>query len=111
MDFGARLIEPLIPSIGMNDEGELPGRSSWKAMVVQNARVFKSGNSLAIRVPNAIAKHVEIQDGAAVEMVAENGVILVRKPRTLQIDELIARITPQNMHTAEFDTLGASEVW
>jgi len=111
MDIKARPIEPLIPSIGMNDEGALPGRSSWKAMVVQDARVFKSGNSLAIRIPNAIAKHAQIQDGAAVEMVAENGVILMRKPRTLQLDELIARITPENMHTAEFDTLGASEIW
>ena len=96
---------------GAVGDGVSLARSSWKALVVRDGRVFKSGNSLAIRIPTEIAKHAEIQDGAAIEMVAENGMIFVRKPRAAQLEELIARITPENMHEAQFDALGASEVW
>jgi len=78
----------------------------WDSHVLQPGRLFKSGNSLAIRIPTAIAKHADVHDGTAVEMTADGGVILVRKPHVTLLQDLIERITPENMHAPEFDGLG-----
>ncbi len=71
-------------------------------MVVQNARVFKSGNSLAVRLPRAIARHFELEDGTALEIAAGNDVIYLRKIAEKTLDELIDEITPDNIYPELF---------
>jgi antitoxin MazE len=70
----------------------------FSAMVVQGARVFKSGNSLAVRIPSAIARYFELADGAALEIAAGNGMIYLRKTPEKTLDELIDEITPDNVY-------------
>ncbi len=77
----------------------------------QDARVFKSGNSLALRIPSAIAKRVALEDGAAVEMAVDDGVISVRKAPLRALADLIEGITPQNLHEPLFDELTGTERW
>jgi antitoxin component of MazEF toxin-antitoxin module len=88
-----------------------PGANNFDSLVMQDARVFKAGNSLAIRIPSAIAKHCELEDGAPVQMAADNGMIYVRRAPLRDLAALLDRITPENVHAADFDELTASERW
>jgi len=83
----------------------------FDALVMQNARVFKAGNSLAIRIPSAIAKRIALEDGAAVEMAVDHGMIYVRKAPSRTLVDLIERITPENLHEQFFDEPTGAERW
>lgn len=78
------------------------------------AEVKKWGNSLALRIPKALAEEVGLESGSRVELIAENGrlhVISVKRPR-YTLEELVAQITPDNRH-GEIDIGPAvgKEVW
>ncbi len=94
-------------------EGDLLRLSNddFDALVMQDARVFKAGNSLAIRIARAIAKRVALEDGAPVEMAVANGVIYVRKTPPGRLSDLIERITTGNMHEPTFDEPIGNERW
>ena len=62
-----------------------------------NLRVRKWGGSLAVRIPKAIAEQWGVTDGSAIEMDAEGGRVVVRK-RKYDLDDLLARVTPDNLH-------------
>jgi antitoxin MazE len=83
----------------------------FDALVIQDARVFKAGNSLAIRIPSAIAKYIELEDGAAVEMAVARGMIYIRKAPSRALADLIEGITPENLHAPVFDDLTGFERW
>lgn len=73
------------------------------ALVMQRVRVFKAGNSLAIRVPSVIVDRLALGEGTIVEMAAERGMISMRKAPSCALSNLIERITPQNVHESIFD--------
>jgi antitoxin MazE len=83
----------------------------FDALVLQNSRIFKAGNSLAVRIPSAIAKRIGLEDGAALEMAVDNGIIYVRKAPSRALADLIERITPENLHEATFDEEAGAERW
>lgn len=84
---------------------------NFDSLVLQDARVFKAGNSLAIRIPSAIAKHCELEDGAPVQMAMDHGMIFIKKAPSEELTALIERITPENRHDAEFDGNVGAERW
>ncbi|MDQ2908087.1 MAG: AbrB/MazE/SpoVT family DNA-binding domain-containing protein [Candidatus Eremiobacteraeota bacterium] len=103
---------PVPPGVGAHEGALLKLASeNFEALVVQDARVFKSGNSLAIRIPSAIGKHIALEDGTAVEMAVDQGIIYVRKAPSRALAELIERITPENLHAPMFDDLSSAERW
>lgn len=57
------------------------------------------GNSLGVRLPKAIAESAALREGDSVEISFEDSAVVIRraKPR-YNIDELVARITPENVH-------------
>jgi antitoxin MazE len=63
-------------------------------------RMAKWGNSLALRIPRAVAAAVDVRDGDAVEVTVEEGAIVIRPaaPR-YSLDELVVRITTRNRHS------------
>jgi antitoxin MazE len=64
------------------------------------AKVLKWGNSLAVRIPQVIAKDAHLKKGDAIELTAgEEGKIEVRKVSKIPtLAELVAQITPENRH-------------
>jgi antitoxin MazE len=63
-------------------------------------QLAKWGNSLALRIPRAVAAAADVRDGDAVDVSVENGVILVRPTsQRYSIEELVAKITPRNRHS------------
>jgi antitoxin MazE len=64
------------------------------------AIVQKWGNSLAVRLPKAVASQIEASEGAELEMqVVENALILKAAKRHYSLSDLIGRITAENLHT------------
>lgn len=63
-------------------------------------RVQKWGNSLAIRIPKAFATETQLTEGVTVEMSIEEGhLVIAPSVFTPTLEELLAQITPENVHT------------
>lgn len=78
------------------------------------ATVVKWGNSLAVRIPQNLAKEIHLAEGAEIDISVVDGTLVI-KPRSRKrysLDELIKGITPENLHT-EIDSGIAvgDEIW
>ncbi len=63
------------------------------------AQVVKWGNSLAVRIPKAVAQEARMREGDAVVIKAgKNRIELLRTERTPTLKELVAQITAENRH-------------
>ena len=63
--------------------------------------VAKWGNSLALRIPNAFAREIDIREGAPVDISVVDGVLLVRPvedAHAYDLDALLRGITEENRH-------------
>jgi antitoxin MazE len=64
-------------------------------------QIGKWGNSLAIRIPGSIAREAAVGEGNAVDITVRRGEIVVKPVRTrvrYDLDELLAKITDENLH-------------
>lgn len=78
------------------------------------ATVAKWGNSLAVRIPQHVVKEIQLTEGAEVDLVVIDGnlVIKPRPRRRYSLEELIAAITPENLHSeVETGVAVGNEVW
>ena len=78
------------------------------------ATVQKWGNSLAVRIPKAVAAQIGVSQGAPVDLHVEDGTLRVRRaaPPEVRLDDLLAAVTSDNRH--DEDDPGASvgaEAW
>lgn len=65
------------------------------------ANIQKWGNSLALRIPLAVARQIHVQEGDAVELsVAAGGLTIQPVVEHPTLDELLAGVTPENLHGA-----------
>lgn len=63
------------------------------------ATIQKWGNSLALRIPKAVAKQIQIQEGDPVFLkVGTAGLTVKAVPKRLDLDDLLNKVTPENMH-------------
>ena len=63
------------------------------------ASIAKWGNSLAVRIPKAVAEKARIREGDPVEIKAGKGRIELRRAEKIPtLEELVAQITPENRH-------------
>ncbi len=76
--------------------------------------VTKWGNSLAVRIPKALAEQVQIQEGTDVtfSISGDSIVITPKKRKKYTLDELLEGMTPDEFHS-EIDTGIAvgNEIW
>jgi antitoxin MazE len=66
-----------------------------------NSRFAKWGNSLALRIPNAVAKELQITEGGPAELRVRGGSLVitpVEQVPAYDIDRLAAAITRENRH-------------
>ena len=68
-------------------------------------RVQRWGNSLALRIPKALAEDVPVREGDRVDLTVESGRLTVAPaPEAARdLDSLLDQITPENLH-GEVDT-------
>ena len=63
------------------------------------AKIQKWGNSLALRIPQAVAKQIRIQEGDDVTLrISAAGLTLKPAVKRLNLDDLLAQVTPANLH-------------
>jgi antitoxin MazE len=76
------------------------------------------GNSLAVRIPKAVAEALKVSDGKRAEIKVENGTLVLRpivkpgrKPR-YTLDELLDGMTKDNVpQEADWGPPRGNEVW
>jgi antitoxin MazE len=62
-------------------------------------RVVKWGNSLAVRIPKAVAECTRLREGDTIFIEAFEGhVKLCPTEKVPTLEELVAKITPENCH-------------
>jgi antitoxin MazE len=66
-----------------------------------SAIVVKWGNSLAIRIPENLAKKIHLAEGTELDLSVVDGTLVItpRSRKRYSLDELIEGITPENLHT------------
>jgi antitoxin MazE len=63
------------------------------------ARIEKCGNHLRVRIPKALAKEVDFDEGTIVEVRASGrNLILAPVRREFTLSELVEAIAPKNRH-------------
>ena len=63
------------------------------------ARIDKCGNHLRVRIPKALARELDFDEGTIVEVrVSGRNLILAPVRREFTLSELVAGITPRNRH-------------
>ncbi len=61
--------------------------------------VQKWGNSLALRIPSAMARQIQIERGDAVELKVDKSLLTIRPARRrYRLQDLVSRINPRNLH-------------
>ena len=62
--------------------------------------VSKWGNSLAVRIPQAIARQARLNEGDCLALASgpDGSIVLRPTRRKYELSELVARITPKNRH-------------
>ena len=77
-------------------------------------KIKKWGNSLAIRIPQAVVADLGLSIDSSVQ-ITSNGSVVTIKPenrKKLSLSELLDRVTPENLHN-EYDwgKPAGKEVW
>ena len=78
------------------------------------AKVQKWGNSLALRIPKAVAEIVGLTEGREVELVVEDGRLIVKttRQRKYTLEELLAQVSEENRHDeVDWGPPMGNEVW
>jgi antitoxin MazE len=62
--------------------------------------VSKWGNSLAVRIPQSIAKEARLREGdcMALNIDREGNIVLRAARKKYELSDLVSRITPKNRH-------------
>ena len=76
-------------------------------------RVSRWGNSLAVRIPRAMADQARIDEGQEVELTVVDGCLTIRpRARTYTLHELLDQVTPENRHDeVDWGKPEGDEVW
>lgn len=78
------------------------------------ATIAKWGNSLAVRIPQNLAREINLIEGTEVELVLVDGNLVIKphSRRQYSLEELIQAITPENLHgEVDYGTTVGNEAW
>jgi len=80
--------------------------------MVYKTKLQRWGNSLAIRIPADIVRLLNLHRGSELIIEMSKEGIVIKPERSRDLDELLDRITPENVHN-EVDWGGreGNEVW
>lgn len=74
--------------------------------------IQKWGNSLGIRIPNYLAKQLELKSGSAVSIHVEKDQLII-KSQKYHLDTMLNEVNPENLHylNLEDDEQIGNEAW
>jgi antitoxin MazE len=64
-------------------------------------QVSKWGNSLAVRIPQAIVRNARLAEGdrLSLDLAGDGSIVLRSRHRKYSLDQLVSEIKPKNRHT------------
>lgn len=75
------------------------------------SHVSKWGSSLAVRIPKPIAEQWGVQEGSSIEIVSDDGQVILRKT-PYNLTDMLAQVNPDNVHTEhDFGQAQGNEEW
>ena len=76
-------------------------------------KVARWGNSLAVRIPQPLAEQARLGEGDEVEVSVRDGAVIVRRSEAdLELERVVAAITPENRHDeTDWGEAGGAEAW
>lgn len=76
-------------------------------------KVRKWGNSLAVRIPQALAEEAGLAEGSPVSVRIDDGKLVIsRKVRKYRLDDLLDQITPENQpEVIDWGPPMGKEIW
>ena len=77
-------------------------------------KIQKWGNSLAVRIPKAFADSVGLNSGTAVELMVEDGKLVITKSSATHpdLEDLLSGVTSENVHEEiDFGRAVGREAW
>ena len=91
----------------------MTAKTRSRRLAVAEARIMRWGNSLAIRIPAALAKRAKLDVGTCVELLATaEGFKVQKQPCQPTLEELLSRVTDENRHEAvDWGRPVGNEVW
>lgn len=77
------------------------------------ARIQKWGNSLAVRIPKALAAEADLDQDSEVELsLVDGSLVIAPAPTRFTLEELVAGITDENRHgETDWGKPVGKEVW
>ena len=78
-----------------------------------NATIQKWGNSLALRIPQAVARQIHVAEGATVILHVDAETLNIRPARPrYRLEDLLRRVTGKNIHAeTNWGAARGKEVW
>ena len=79
-----------------------------------NATIQKWGNSLALRIPKAVARDTHLEDGSVVNLAVRQGKVVIEpaKKPAFQLDDLLKGVSKKSIHdSVETGPAVGREVW
>ena len=64
--------------------------------------ISKWGNSLGLRIPKGVAEDARLAEGSSVDVRLERGRIVIEPVVENTLDQLLARVTADNVHRDAF---------
>jgi antitoxin MazE len=79
-----------------------------------NATIQKWGNSLALRIPQAVARDTHLENGSVVSLAVRQGKVVVEPARKTKyrLDDLLKGVSKKNIHASvDAGPAVGREVW
>jgi antitoxin MazE len=79
-----------------------------------NATIQKWGNSLALRIPSAVARDTHLENGSIVNLAVRQGKVVIEpaKKEKYRLDDLLKGVSKKNLHASvETGPAAGQEVW
>jgi antitoxin MazE len=79
-----------------------------------DTQVAKWGNSLAVRIPQAIIKEARLSEGdrLSLDLAPDGSIVLRSARRKYELKDLVSRIKPRNRHReTDWGSPQGREVW
>ncbi len=76
-------------------------------------KLVRWGNGMAIRIPKALLRDANLQEGDTLSLTVRSGTIIAKPVKTKPVlEDLLAKVTPENVHgEAEWGTPRGKEAW
>lgn len=80
-------------------------------MILMKVHIAQWGNSLALRIPKALADELHLSKDTEVEINLQKDALVITNPAK-ELEQLIEQITPENLHQeTDWGPLTGKEVW